>query len=119
MSKVMLYRHPRTIKGNDADKGFTTIKGVEFDWIIVADNEVEACLEQGFYKNPDDAIGAGDEETNVTEITSELKGLTAEEIKEKYTVEELKEIAGSLGIKRISRMNEDTLVEKILEAIGE
>jgi len=70
MAKVMLYRHPKTINSNDVNKGFTKVKGVEFDWIIIDDKEVEACIEQGFYKNPDDALGANDEET-----TSELKSL--------------------------------------------
>jgi len=111
MSKVMLYRHPRTIKGNDVNKGFTKVKGVEFDWIIVEDKEVEACLKQGFYPTTDEAIGAEDD---VTETTPDLSDMSVEEIKEKYTVDELREIAKVKGIKRYSRMNEDTLVEKIL-----
>lgn len=74
MSKVMLYRHPRTIKGNDENKGFCKVKGVEFDWIIVKEDEVEACLKQGFYTTTDEAIGAEDE-TTTTQTTSELKSL--------------------------------------------
>ena len=75
MPKVMLYRHPKTINSNDVNKGFTKVKGVEFDWIIVDDKEVEACIEQGFYRNTDDALGANDEETTTTQIKSELKSL--------------------------------------------
>jgi len=42
-------------------------------------------------------------------------GLTAEEMADQYTVEELKEIAEGLGIPRVSRMLEKKLIKRILE----
>jgi len=119
MSKVMLYRHPSTITNNDVNKGFCKIRDVSFDWVIVEEKEVESCLKQGFYLTPDEALGAEDEEKDIAEITSKLNELTIEEIKDKYTVKELRKIATSLEIKGNSKMNQDTLVDKIIEIIGE
>lgn len=142
MSKVMLYSHPSTIKSNDEKKGFCKVKGETVDYIIVDEEEVEGCLTQGFYKTPVEAIeavsdtdtdnveGGDSDETNETNANNEeensvseggdpidLKGLTPEEIKAKYTVDELRKVAAELKIKRASRMNEDTLVKKILEKV--
>lgn len=127
----MLYSYPRTIKSNDVKKGFSKVGGNEFDWIIVEKDEVEGCLSQGFYATPAEALKGGDsDETNETNANNEkensvseggdpidLNGLTLEEIKAKYTVEQLKEIAKSLDIKSYYNMREDTLIEKILEKV--
>jgi len=123
MGKVMLYSYPRTIKSNDEKKGFCKVKGEEVDYIIVDEDEVESCLDQGFYETPGEAIeGGSNEQANVTETTlslNDLEGKTVDEIKAAYTVEELQVLAKVCDIKRATRMNEDTLVEKLLEKLGE
>lgn len=126
MSKVMLYRHPSILKSDDINKGIVKVKGVKFDWIIVKEDEVEACLDQGFYKTADEALlGDEDEETTETKTTEDelsldnLKDKTADEIKDEYTLDQLRPLAKSLKIRGSSQMNEDKLVGKLLEKLGE
>lgn len=111
MSKTMLYRHPRSIKSNDESKGYCTIKGVEFDWIIVDKEQIDSCLKEGFSLSPDDAIG--EEKSGLT--IEDIKSKTADEIKELYTVKEMKALAKELGIVGLSKAKENEVVEKLLE----
>ena len=61
-------------------------------------------------------------ETNPEEVVLSLEmlqGKTAEEIAAEFTVDALKVLARSLKIRGASQMNEDKLVEKLLEKLGE
>lgn len=63
-----------------------------------------------------------DTETKTEEVTLSLEmleGKTADEIKDEYTVDALKVLARTLKIRGASQMNEDNLVGKLLEKLGE
>ena len=60
--------------------------------------------------------------TNTDEVTlsiNDLAGKSADEIKEEFTVDALRVLARSQKIRGASQMNEDKLVEKLLEKLGE
>lgn len=55
MSKVMLYSYPSTLRSSDEKKGVIKTKEDSFDFIVVNENEVEACLKEGFYRTYSEA----------------------------------------------------------------
>lgn len=55
------------------------------------------------------------EAKEVTLSLEDLKGKTLQEVKDTYNMNELSVLATACGIKRVSRMKEDTLIGKLLE----
>lgn len=114
---TMLYQYPSVIKSNSKTKGFIDIRGVgRFDYIVVDESEVEACLKEGFFKTTAEAFENNNK--NSLEL-NDLKELSFDDIKSKYTVEELRDLAKKEGIKSYSNMLEDNLVKKLMEKIGD
>jgi len=48
----------------------------------------------------------------------EFKDKTLDELKDRYTVDELRVLAKEVGIKRYNNMKEETLIEKLIEKAG-
>lgn len=63
----------------------------------------------------DDVSEEVDPSNTITLSLDVITDKTADEIKEEFTVEELKVLARSLKIRGASQMNEDKLIEKLLE----
>jgi predicted amino acid-binding ACT domain protein len=90
-SPTMLYKHP----------GQHEIHGSNFDYIIVDEVDIEQAIKDGWFLTTDEAKAGFSESSNSADATKE----------------EMIQKAESLGIKVDKRWSEETLLDKINQAL--
>jgi hypothetical protein len=99
-----------------AGKGIETNIGEVANIIVKSDDEESAAIKDGWFLTPKEALTI---ENNIESLATEaIKGMTREDIKEKFTVKELKSICKEVKIGGYSRMKEDELVDNLYEVVN-
>jgi len=114
---VMLYKYPSECISCDVGYGFVEVDHKIFDYIVVNEDEVEACVSDGWSKKAEIKEPEKDEKDEKEISLESLSGLTAEEIKETFVVPELKAIAKAEGIRGYGNMRENNLIKRLMEKI--